>query len=1116
VRAPATWDPESISGLRDAGRYDEAAAVLRPLYDLADDKAAPEALITGHWLALVDADAGRADEAVRLGREVLAGSLKTFGPDDPDTLTTQSNLGIDLYNGRDVAAARDVLRAAYEGRQRRLGDDDPDTLWTGHWLAMAEATAGDLDEAVRIGTAVFEGRSRRLGVDNPATLMTESNLGLDLSDRGDPADAVLRLEDASARWRRQSDDSFASWSGFTDHWLAVAYKRLGRFEDAVRAGQDAFKERSAVLGESDAATWETGAQLGANLLLLGRFTEAADVLGRAYEHQVDLLGEGSRAALETGYDYAVSLAGVDDFQRAIDVGSRLLERCRHSAELGPADPGTARCATVLGIWLQRTDQHDAAIALLEPFWAPRDGERSVTDLSSGTALAMAYAAAGRLDDAIDLGRAVWTAQAARLGAEHPFTLVTAANLGVHLLQAGRAAEARDVLDAAYRGRRHALGPEDAATLLSGQSLATAEADAGDTAAAAELASEVLVGRMHVFGVEHPALVPTEQLLDRLGVDWRPLIGLPGLGATATAPVPDGPPPGALAELDALIGLAQAKAEVHRKVSVVRHMARRRAAGLKVPEVSNHMLFVGHPGTGKTTVARLVGRIFAELGVVSKGQLVEAKREKLVGSAQGETAKNTTAIFESAKGGVLFLDEAYNLSWGPGDDLGQEAINTLTPLMEDYRDEVCVVAAGYEDRMVEFLGRNEGLASRFRTTVHFEDYTDDELVEIFGQMCAQADYGCTDDATARLREVLRRWPRGRSFGNARLVRNLFEGAIERSSEREEHAPDAVAGSAPVEAFVADDIPGATTDDPAVAAALGKLDALVGLGGVKAHVREMVLMQQMDAERRLRGLPVEPSTLHLCFVGHPGTGKTTVAGLIGEIYAALGLLPTGVVRSATRDELIGAYQGQTAKAVRQVFDAALGGLLFIDEVYSLVSDEHDTFGREAVDLLNKLMEDHREEICVVVAGYPGRMREFLRANPGLASRFAHTIEFEDYSDDQLVEIFLALCANGAYVASDEVRERARAYFAQVPRGEDFGNARAARNLYDDVRRHVASRLGPGSHTGADLTTLRPDDIGGPLAQKSGSGGDFGPRKRVPAAVATDVALDRDDLEETRAGG
>ncbi|WP_295853537.1 AAA family ATPase [uncultured Microbacterium sp.] len=543
----------------------------------------------------------------------------------------------------------------------------------------------------------------------------------------------------------------------------------------------------------------------------------------------------------------------------------------------------------------------------------------------------------------------------------------------------------------------------------------------------------------------------------------------------------------LAELDQLVGLDSVKRQVETLVRMHQMAERRAEAGLPSPPVSRHLVFAGAPGTGKTTVARLYGRILAALGVLRTGQLVEVARPDLVAAVIGGTAIKTAEMFGKALGGVLFIDEAYALSKdsGSSNDFGGEAIDTLVKLMEDHRDDVVVIVAGYTNDMRTFMATNPGLSSRFSRTVEFADYSSAEMVTIVEGLCRANHYSLEFETRAALHDYFTKLPRDETFGNGRTARKVFEEMLGRQAYRLGNVAEVDALA--LTRLVPNDLgplPGSAigagvgrVDEERVEQLLGTLRELVGLDDVKTEVQGMVDLLTSARRRQAAGLPAPSLSRHLIFAGPPGTGKTTVARLYGSLLTALGVLAQGQVTEVSRADLVGEYVGHTARRTTEAFDRARGGVLFIDEAYTLASGGGNgaDFGKESVDTLVKLMEDHRDEVVVIAAGYEREMDQFLATNPGLDSRFSHRVRFANYTPDELVTIVNQHATGSGYECTGSTVAALRGHFTAVDRTASFGNGRYARQVMDAaIANHARRTRTIEKPTMDDLVLLLPEDV------------------------------------------
>ncbi|MCL5031570.1 MAG: AAA family ATPase [Bacteroidetes bacterium] len=530
----------------------------------------------------------------------------------------------------------------------------------------------------------------------------------------------------------------------------------------------------------------------------------------------------------------------------------------------------------------------------------------------------------------------------------------------------------------------------------------------------------------------------------------------------------------LLELDSYIGLQNVKQSMRDFVDYLNFINERKKLGLKTQEnFAVHSVFLGNPGTGKTTIARLLGKIFKAMGLLKNGHVIEVDRSGLVGQYIGETAQKTNKVIDEAMGGLLFIDEAYTLKKeGNQQDFGQEAIDILLKRMEDSKGEFVVIAAGYPEEMNAFINSNPGLKSRFNHFFKFDDYIPEELVEIFKLTSSKEEYNIIEDALELLKKQFTNLYRKRdkSFGNARLVRNYFNeikihiGKRYLKLSESERTKESMVTIYPEDILSILESPENKNvkigiDEEALARLLKKLNELVGVQSVKKEISEIVKLARFYSEQG-ENLQNKFSS-HMIFLGNPGTGKTTVARLFSELYSALGILPKGHLIEVDRQGLVASFVGQTAEKTKNAIDKAIGGTMFIDEAYTLIKSNENSssdFGKEALDTLLKRMEDDRGKFIVIAAGYTEEMNNFLNSNPGLQSRFTKKIYFEDYTPDELLKITEKLLESKEFILDEEVRDPLKKYFNIIFRSRDktFGNARIVRDIVESALKNQLLRV------------------------------------------------------------
>ena len=524
----------------------------------------------------------------------------------------------------------------------------------------------------------------------------------------------------------------------------------------------------------------------------------------------------------------------------------------------------------------------------------------------------------------------------------------------------------------------------------------------------------------------------------------------------------------LKKFDSFIGMDVIKKDIRNLYNVINLQTNR----TQKEKPTLHAVITGNPGTGKTTVARMLGDIYCALGLLDTGQVVEVDRGKLVAGYLGQTAIQVNRVVDSALGGILFIDEAYSLKQGNNDSFGQEAIDALLKRVEDDREKFCCIVAGYKNEMDTFLSSNPGLTSRFPKRFHLADYSADELFRMFLLNLEKEQYSLTDEAKQKAKDYFKERVarKTKDFANGREARNLLDGAKQNLAARiAEQAGTSGIDPSTLTVFTAEDIPSLRQEDGvSLEEAMARLNGLIGLQRVKSKIREMIDTLETN---RLRGT-IEPLQEHFIFTGNPGTGKTTVARIFADVLYATELIPSNKLIEADRSALVGTTMGSTGPKVNDLVDRSMGGVLFIDEAYNLIQGDNDTFGKDAVNTLLKRLEDDRGKFICIVAGYNKEMHDFIQSNPGLKSRFTTEIHFEDYTASEMTDIFFSLATKEGYTLSEEASSKVPGLFENLVarKTKDFGNARDVRSVFQATKGRLSKRIMELKESGTDQKTLK----------------------------------------------
>ena len=494
----------------------------------------------------------------------------------------------------------------------------------------------------------------------------------------------------------------------------------------------------------------------------------------------------------------------------------------------------------------------------------------------------------------------------------------------------------------------------------------------------------------------------------------------------------------MAELDELIGLGKIKTKVKDYLNAIKLASRRMEVGLPTNMPRLHMAFLGNPGTGKTTVAEIIGKVFASWGILSGGRVIRTEKSQMVGQYIGETEFKMTNLLARARGNILFIDEAYQLVEGGEKDHGRIVMNSLlTELGKDNLDMV-VILAGYTAPMKKLLESNEGIESRFPNVFNFEDYTTDELVEIGKLMIKKQGFTLTDGAEKNMRAIIEEESDKPSprFGNGRFVSNLLQNEIlatlgARTAKLENPTKEDLSTILPEDVVVGKAQKDVVFDDVAIDAALARLEALSGLDGVKKAIHNFV-----QSARYLHSIGepyVGKGLLSWRFVGNSGTGKSTVAEIMAQILRGMRLITNSHITEIKGERIFNVSEHDCDEVLREAVKKSCNGLIFIDVDEPKFSDDRMSFGRTVEQIRLKV-----KELTVEAGGECALILAELKApNSDVAEQlsaagvyeFDHTLVFKDFTPDELFQILCQCLGKFKVSFSEDAEKHVRGYIGQM---------------------------------------------------------------------------------------
>lgn len=522
----------------------------------------------------------------------------------------------------------------------------------------------------------------------------------------------------------------------------------------------------------------------------------------------------------------------------------------------------------------------------------------------------------------------------------------------------------------------------------------------------------------------------------------------------------------ISQLDNLVGMAKTKEKINEIASfIMRNNERCVNLNIDNPGLYYNMAIMGNKGTGKNTIAKILYYIYYHLGVIGKGKFI------VIDSKEVYPGNSLDRYIRNAQSGVILINNAHfihasNRS-GPKDNF-----TTLDDWFSTYKNNFVFILAGEIEETKELI-KIEKVKKHMNFFLNISDFSEDETLEIVNKFAEKEKYSIDSTAEETILRYIRYLKEQKNFENVYTARRIMEKAIINNGilnnsnclVRKDFLFEDMLESESDKNEI-------TEEDP-----FKELEKLIGLSGVKEKVKEISAYAKVQIRRKELGLKTEPLCLHMSYVGNPGTGKTTVARCMGKILKSMNILSTGKFVEASREDLVGKYVGHTAQKTAEKIKEAEGGILFIDEAYSLSSESKLDYGQEVINTLVKKMEDLRENLVVIFAGYPKEMEKFINMNPGLKDRIQFKLEFEDYKPNELLGIWKKFFEDSQYALEEDALIEMERIANKVYKNRDnnFANGRIMRKCFERVKMHQAIRIMKGNLTEvSDIIKINLEDI------------------------------------------